>query len=77
MKKIFKALLLGVLCVMILSIIPSCGSDSSDSGKKEYVKDSEVSKVFKSPDEYEGKYIWGLTAQITYNTLQIMKKTSR
>ena len=42
---------------MILSIIPSCGSDSSDSGKKEYVKDSEVSKVFKSPDEYEGKYI--------------------
>ena len=27
--------------------------------------------------EYEGKYIWGLTAQITYNTLQILKNASK
>ena len=55
LKKSRTFLLCAMICILALAV-SACG-DSSDSGKKEYVKDSEISKVFKDPDAYSGKYI--------------------
>lgn len=55
LKKSRTFLLCAMICILALAV-SACG-DSSDSGKKEYVKDSEISKVFEDPDAYSGKYI--------------------
>lgn len=55
-----KKFLSVILCTLLTVSVAACGGSGKDSSKKkekEYIKDSKISAMFSSPDDYKGKYV--------------------
>lgn len=63
MKKLLRAL---ICATMVFTIVGCGGSDDKKETKKEYVKESEFTSVYTTPDKYKGKYI-KLTGKVFNN----------